>query len=741
MERRSEDLAQLVRQQESLREVIESISSELELRPLLTCIVQNACELLGAENGTIGLVDEERQVVCTEAAYRMPLGELGAASPPGVGIFGQVYLTHQPIIMQRYGDVDKPQRLELLDYAVIGVPIFWHEQLLGVFGLGSPPPRRFTESDVQVITLYAKHAAIAIINARQFEEQQRRTARITAINRIGQLLTSQLSVSELLQTAVEAIYEHLDYPNIAVLLVAPDDSETLVLSARSGNYASASVGEYRQSIHEGIIGAAARSGQPVLTNDIRSDPRYIAVPGAPELCAELAVPIVYKQKLFGVLNLESERVFSPEDAQGIRVIADQLGIAIENARLFGELERALAESKLMYETSHRISAALDVDQVIQAYLSQVAARGQYTCNVALYEFNAAGERTGVNVRGRWSPSGGSEPLDEHVPYTHDSMDSLLDAGQTIMVADVYTDSRASPELRALQAESKRPALALIPLLARGQRIGLVVLSYHQAHAWQAADLQLYQATAAQLATAIDSRRQQLLLYERGQQLAVLEERQRLARDLHDSVTQLIFSITLIAQSIAPAWKRDAAEGQRRAERLLELAQNALAEMRALLNELRPAEFESARVAEESVVPGILRLRREGLVATLRLHLQDAAREGLEIKFDADGYTPLPYAREEALYRITQEALNNIFKHARAAHIEIKLSADAAAVRLTVRDDGCGFVVGQPTSSGMGLHTMRERAEALGGKFHLHSVPDKGTVLQVTLPKENLPATK
>src|SRR5581483_2018329 len=88
-----------LQQQESLREVIESISSELELRPLLTRIVQNACELLDAENGTIGLVDEERQVVCTEAAYNMPLGEIGAASPPGVGIFGQVYLTHQPIVM------------------------------------------------------------------------------------------------------------------------------------------------------------------------------------------------------------------------------------------------------------------------------------------------------------------------------------------------------------------------------------------------------------------------------------------------------------------------------------------------------------------------------------------------------------------------------------------------------------------------------------------------------------------
>jgi signal transduction histidine kinase len=93
---------------------------------------------------------------------------------------------------------------------------------------------------------------------------------------------------------------------------------------------------------------------------------------------------------------------------------------------------------------------------------------------------------------------------------------------------------------------------MIPLLVRSQRIGLVILSYPFVHRWSEADLQPDQATAAQLAAAIDSRQQHLLLIERGQRLAVLEERQRLARELHDSVTQLVFSMTLIAQSIAPA---------------------------------------------------------------------------------------------------------------------------------------------------------------------------------------------
>ncbi|MBE7553396.1 MAG: hypothetical protein HS126_20180 [Anaerolineales bacterium] len=112
----------------------------------------------------------------------------------------------------------------------------------------------------------------------------------------------------------------------------------------------------------------------------------------------------------------------------------------------------------------------------------------------------------------------------------------------------------------------------------------------------------YQVTAAQLATSIDSRRQHYLLSERGQQIAVLKERQRLARDLHDSVTQLIFSMTLIAQSIAPAWRRDSAEGERRVNRLLELSQAALAEMRALLAELRPPDLPPWPVGSQPSCP-------------------------------------------------------------------------------------------------------------------------------------------
>jgi signal transduction histidine kinase len=251
-------------------------------------------------------------------------------------------------------------------------------------------------------------------------------------------------------------------------------------------------------------------------------------------------------------------------------------------------------------------------------------------------------------------------------------------------------------------------------------------------------------TAAQLATAIDSRRQHYLLSERGRQIAVLQERQRLARDLHDSVTQLIFSMTLIAQSIAPAWRRDSAEGERRVNRLLELSQAALAEMRALLAELRPPDLPPLPAGPHPPppLPGIVQVQREGLVAALQSHGANLGQDGLQVKLYCADYVRQPFDREEALYRIAQEALNNVVKHARVRCAELILAVDRDSIQLKVIDDGVGFapVANLPPAApgqakgGLGLTTMRERAEALGGTVQLTTVPGSGTTVTAIIPR-------
>ncbi len=727
---------QALRQQESLRAIIESISSELDLRPLLTRIVQHACELLQADRGTIGLVDHATHLVRTEAIYKMPPDELGREMAAGVGLAGRVLASQQPLILNQYGELDDPLLPELLQDAVIGIPIMWHERMIGFFGIGAEPPRRFGQQDIDLLNQLARHAAIAIENARLFAAEKRRAARQATLNRIGKLIAATLDLDELLQTAVAAIDEELCYSNTAVLLVDPAAPDELALAARSGLYADHVPGPYRQSLHEGVIGAAAHSRKPVFVPDVRRDPRYIPIPDAPPIRSELALPIIAGDRLLGVLNVETTQPIDRQEASDLELVADQLGVAISNARYFEQMQRNLAETQLLYETSRRMSNAFDVDDVIEAYLQHVAVRGRYVCTVALYEFDEFDDRCAVTVRGVWSPDEGLRLLRQQLPHTRDALDAPLDQGQTVLIADVQADPRASAALRRLQAASGRPALAFIPLIVRRRRIGVVILSFESPYRWRESDLWPYQVTAAQLATAIDTRRQQLLLVQSSQEVAVLHERQRLARDLHDSVTQLIFSITLVAQSLAPAWQRDPAEGQSRIQRLLELSQSALAEMRALLFELRSSDPPPLPTASGVTLAGVTRLQRDGLIAALTRHVESLRLERPAISLDSHGYRPQPLEVEIALFRIAQEALNNAVKHAAAAHVRLRLRLDGGSVELTIADDGAGFTLPtgrEPQAGGLGLHTMRERAEALGGRLEISAAAGQGATVRARLP--------
>ena len=172
-------------------------------------------------------------------------------------------------------------------------------------------------------------------------------------------------------------------------------------------------------------------------------------------------------------------------------------------------------------------------------------------------------------------------------------------------------------------------------------------------------------------------------------------------------------------------------------RLLELSQQALTEMRALLFELRSPEPSTQGVDTATILPGIWRVQRDGLVKALQHYLQNLNRYGPQITLRPEHYSSQSLEKEIALYRITQEALNNVVKHARARLVTVECGQNDGHTYLVVQDDGVGFAAAanqQPTlTGGFGLRTMRERAEALGGSLTITSTPGKGTQVRVNLP--------
>jgi PAS domain S-box-containing protein len=205
-----------------------------------------------------------------------------------------------------------------------------------------------------------------------------------------------------------------------------------------------------------------------------------------------------------------------------------------------------------------------------------------------------------------------------------------------------------------------------------------------------------------------------LLQVKAAQEAVASERSRLARDLHDAVTQTLFSATLIADVLPDIWEMNQAEGRRRLEELRQLTRGALAEMRTLLVELRP------NALVEIPLGTLLRQLTEALIGRARLNVQ----------LSAEGDGPLPPDVKIALYRIAQEALHNVVKHARAAQAIVTLRF-GPTVRLTIADNGYGFEPGSVTGDHLGLKIMRERAEAVGAHLSVYSEPSEGTQISVT----------
>ena len=327
---------------------------------------------------------------------------------------------------------------------------------------------------------------------------------------------------------------------------------------------------------------------------------------------------------------------------------------------------------------------------------------------------------------------GTQQLEQSAPIhihlnTPENMDALFNRHRPIRIADVWSKDPQAQFLRSLLDDEAAVLLEgmqswmWVPLAVKGRIIGGVGVAHDKQNYFTShhADLTLSVANQAAI-TMINAE-----LYGQAQALAVLEERQRLARNLHDAVNQSLFSAGLIAEVLPRLWDRDQAEARRSLEDLRRLTRGAMAEMRALLAELRPATITDSSLSD------LLR----------QLGNAFSGRTNVPVVVSIMGEFFLPAEAQVAFYRVCQEALNNIAKHAKASQVEIDLKQDEAVIELRIRDNGTGFDPKQTLSGHYGLSMMRERAEAAGALLSVTSQSGHGTELTIrwtqTPPKESL----
>ena len=301
-----------------------------------------------------------------------------------------------------------------------------------------------------------------------------------------------------------------------------------------------------------------------------------------------------------------------------------------------------------------------------------------------------------------------------LPRTHGLLGAMLTETAPYRTSDIRTD----PRFQWWPPPHPRMSSFLgVPILAKGRVIAAFYLTDKiGADEFSEDDQAAVEMLAAHAAIAIENAR----LFERSRELSVVEERTRLARELHDSVSQTLFSISLVAEAAATLVDRDAAKAKTQLEGLREMARAATQEMRSLIFELRPADLDA-----------------EGLVATLRKHIDVLRRVyPMRIEFKENVAARPPPAVEREVYRIAQEALNNAIKHSQADRIDVELSSRDAMISLLVADDGKGFEpkAAELRATKLGITSMEERAESINGALRIES-SEAGTRVELEVPVE------
>jgi signal transduction histidine kinase len=535
--------------------------------------------------------------------------------------------------------------------------------------------------------------------------------RLRAIVDAGVALASELSLDAVLQKIVEGAAE-LTGARYAALGVIDPSGRALERFIVTGvdEETQAAIGDPPHG--RGILGALIADARPLRLDDLGDDPRSVGFPpNHPPMRSFLGVPILLRGVAYGNLYLtekEGGAHFTEEDEELVTLLSSQAAVAIENARLYEAATRWLKQLESLNEIASALVSEVELSRVLDLVASRL--RELMHARIVLIALPAADGSLEVRatdgedaeeLRGMRLEPGASKTGKVLERRRSERVDSLID--------DIEMNQDAGRRMGARTG-------IFVPMLLRERAIG--VISAHDKESadprFTDEDVRLAEAFAARAAVAVD-------LSERVASDALRRvvgaqelERQRLARELHDETGQALTSILLGLKGIEDAKSPSdiaAATGQ-----LRELVVTTLQDVRRLAVELRPKALD-----DFGLVPAIERLvetyrEQTGIVVDLEPRLGDER---------------LPSEIETTLYRITQEALTNVVKHAHATRVSIVLNRRDGRVAAVIEDDGRGFA--DSGSEGLGLVGMRERIALVGGRLEVESSPGSGTTLSIQVP--------
>ncbi|HLZ70984.1 MAG TPA: GAF domain-containing protein [Dehalococcoidia bacterium] len=705
---------------------------------VLRVVAEAAVRLSGAGAAVVALVQPPDNRLVTAAVHGEFQTWFASLGEPVVDdaffaetVTGRAFRRGEAVLVDDFAALPLP-RANQSRMAAAGVRAFVAAPLrkagvpLGVLLAADAAPGRFGAEDAALLQALADQAALALEQARLIEESH-------ALQLVAAELATTRDTPALLQEIVRRSRAVLGADAAAVWLLDPVEEQVLCGASDGLQPELIRAFEVMEEKSSATYAALRRARRPLHMRNVSQElrPRWSGLAGLMEqegIVSTLRLPLLAAGgEILGLLMLyhRRERIYGENEIRLAEAFADQTAVAIYNAHLAEQERRARETAARQIERlgalagiTERMLASTDTDEVLRI----VADAGWRLCD-------AAGAMVGLmdEQRQRLIPLATTgEPralfdaaavatLNEEF-YEGTATGRALASGQAVRVDDYSLWPTPSQSQRETVAAGVR-ALIAAPLRLEGTPIGILWVNDTRPRSFADGDVRLIQALADQAALAVERAR----LLRRGQEASALEERARLARDLHDSVTQSVFSLGMLTRAAQAQHEKGSARLSSTLERIGTLAEEAQREMRALLVQLRP--------------PGL----DEGLVVALeRLVDSFRLRSDSSFEFSAERGCRLAPAAEAAVFRIVQEALGNAVKHAGAGTIEVDLTAMNGMLTIEVRDDGEGFDPASPPASGpgrggIGMRSMRERAVEVGALLRIESAPGAGTAVIVEVP--------
>uniref|UniRef100_A0A7C3IKF3 GAF domain-containing protein n=1 Tax=Gracilinema caldarium TaxID=215591 RepID=A0A7C3IKF3_9SPIR len=581
----------------------------------------------------------------------------------------------------------------------------------------------------------------------QFKQLEARIASAESLQEIIRMINAQVPLDELLHRAVQlaahrqgagaCVLHQFDVKNEVVVQVASFGMEGIFQDKLTRPFSQLTIsggGGYLEALERHIPIYQNYPPFPERVEEIKNNPHIPDAIKAERIAlrtryaASFAVPIYLQNVLYGgmVFYYREPQQFREDQIQLGLAFGEQISVALQNAYLVKEMEQRQRVAEGFRDIVRKINSTESLQEVLNFIVEKTEDILECQC-AALYTCEGRDIQLQA-LRGTF-------PVDVSTVVTHYGEGvigrAIAEKRQFIItdVSDIKLAPSASeidethpiyldPIHQQLDAciTSRFKAVMALPLISQDHSYGALAFYYTEPHRFDQYELDLTEVFASQAVLAIEN----AMLRKQAAQVAAHAERDRLARDLHDSVSQSLFSANLIAQSLPKLWKTMPEKALDELANLQKLTRGAQSEMRALLFELRPQALETTDLQD------------------LAGHVINAfsGKTLIPVESSVEITGPIPLQVKLVVYRIIQEALNNIAKHAKARKVWLNLRGNAHCLSLHIQDDGVGFALQHLKKPGLGLSIMDERAKLVGGYLVISSEPGKGSRITFTWMEED-----